>query len=402
MADDHTDKFNNFNVAIFEPYCDFSTNPTLMALTVKLIRLGANIDLYSPGFGNYPGIQLPINQFVFPYRPRLWCYGPKRTWQNWKRYFLTRAWRSHRSLKKIKYDLVLGIDHEGIIAAWEFARKANVPMLYLSFELMFRDELKKFSEVKEKQDEIRCSRQADIIVIQDERRAKLLINENSIDENKIVYLPVSPGYSKPITSDYLRNKFQIPLDKKIVLHSGSFEKWTYPNELINSLQSWPANVLLVIHTRDNPKNRNPYINRLRISKPANLILSTEPLGQVEYEEMVASADIGLILYKPLLQGRVLQKNIEFIGLASGKFSHYMKHGLPVISIRQKCYSELLKKYKFGIDIPDFSLMGESIAKILNNYEQYKSQASRLFLERLDFEANWKPLEKRLTSILSLS
>lgn len=399
MPADNNKIFKNFNVAIFEPHYDFSTNPTLTTLTEKLIRLGANMDLYCPGFRDYPDLELPINLLPFPYRPRLWCYGPKRTWLNLKRYFSTGAWCAHSTLRRKKYDLVLGVDQEGIIAAWSFTRKTNVPMGYLSFELMFRSELRKASEIKEKTDEMLASQHADFIIIQDESRAKLLRTENLIDESKIVLLPVAPQNSITIKSDYLRRKFQIPLDKKIVLHSGSFKEWTYPVELVDSLSDWPRDLVLVIHTRDNPRDRNPYINRLRETRPANLILSTEPLNTKEYEEMVASADIGLVLYKPVPGSRVLQKNIEYIGLASGKFSYYVKNGLPIISFRQRSYSDLLKRYRFGINIQDFSEMTNAIEAIFNDYASYRKQALKVFKEKLDFDVSWKPLEIKLKSIL---
>ena len=95
-------------------------------------------------------------------------------------------------------------------------------MGHFFFKLVFRHELENASEAKERQDEILLTQHADIVIIQDKGRTKILIEENLIDESKVAFLQVSPRNSKPIKSDYLRRKFHIPLDKKIILHSGSF------------------------------------------------------------------------------------------------------------------------------------------------------------------------------------
>ena len=87
-----------------------------------------------------------------------------------------------------------------------------------------------------------------------------------------------------------------------------------------------------------------------------MILSTEPLPPEEYESMVASADLGLVLYKTIPGSLFRQKNIECIGLSSGKFSHYTKHGLPVISIGQQTYADLLFDYEFGENLSSFDEM----------------------------------------------
>ena len=388
------------NFAILEPHPDFATNPTLIALTAKLLEHGAKVDLFSPDFHGYPGLDIDIERFSFPYPARFWCYGITGILRNLKRYSLNHAWRAHAVLGKKKYDLVLGIDPEGVIAAWNYSKKSSTPFIYLSFEIFFGDELKKHWEPFEKKDEIIASRQASLVIIQDKWRAELLGRENSIPKNKFVYMPVSPTNTKNSKSNYLRSRFNIPEEKFIVLHSGSFDDWTYAEELIESLESWPRNAMLVVHTRQNHKNKNPYLNRLKKSENENFILSTMPLGSVEYEEMVSSADIGLVLYKPMPNDKYLQKNIKIIGLSSGKFSTYMKYNLPAISTKQKCYAKLLKVFKFGINMDNFPEITPAIREVTANYEAYRTEALRLFSEKLDFAIYWQNFLQNLTGILN--
>lgn len=389
------------NFAIFEPHRDFATNPTLVALTAKSIEYGAKVDLFSPDFHDYPGWEVDIKKFPFPYTANFWCYGIAGILRNLRRYFLNSAWRAHTVLREKSYDLILGVDSDGVVAAWNYSKKNNTPYIYLSFEMLFMDELKKYWEPFHKKDEISASRQADLVVIQDKWRAKLLGQENSIHHNKFVYIPVSPTNTKTSNSSYLRNRFNIPEDNFIILHSGSFDNWTCAEELIASLDSWPVNATLVIHTRENHKNRNPYLNQLKKSPKKNLFLSTTPLGTGEYEEMVSSADIGLVLYKPIPNNRFLQKNIEVIGLSSGKFSTYLKHGLPVISTKQESYADLLKEFKFGVNVNSFTEISLAICEITANYNAYRSDALRLFAEKLDFNIYWQNFLKNLTRVLAL-
>ncbi len=51
-----------------------------------------------------------------------------------------------------------------------------------------------------------------LVICPDKWRAKLLQAENSIGEEKIIYLPVAPRAGiPPIKTDYLREKYNIPI-----------------------------------------------------------------------------------------------------------------------------------------------------------------------------------------------
>jgi hypothetical protein len=392
--------FENMNFAFFEPHRDFATNPTLIALTRKFLEHGAKVDLYSPDFHGYPDLDFEIERFSFPYPERFWSHSATGMLRNLKRYFFNQAWRAHTVLSNKKYDLVLGIDPDGVIAAWNYTKTNSTPFIYLSFEIFFGDEMNKHWELFHKKDEITASQQADLVIIQDKWRAELLGEENSIPQNKFVYIPVSPANTKIPKSNYLRSRFNIPDDKFIVLHSGSFDNWTYADELIESMEFWPRNAILIVHTRQNLKNKNPYFNRLKKSENERIFISTTPLVNDKYEEMVSSADIGLVLYKPIQNDKYLQKNIKVIGLSSGKFSTYMKHGLPVISSKQMCYADLLKEFKFGINMDSFTDITSAILEVTANYEAYHNEALRLFSEKLDFTIYWQNFIENVTRILN--
>jgi hypothetical protein len=298
------------------------------------------------------------------------------------------------------YDLIIGVDSLGIIRASTYAKRFNLPLVYLSFEIFFRDELSTQKEIEEKDRETAASRSADLVIIQDTRRGKLLSAENNLSLNKFEYLPVSPdGFRYDGESDYLRRRFNISEERTIVLQSGSLAEWTCAGELIESVAKWPEGFILVIHIPNESKQSEPYVQAIRREELPNVFLTTGALPTEEYEKMVDSADIGLVLYKPVPSSRYVQKNIEHIGLASGKFSFYMKYGIPVISFAQKEYDRLLRNYAFGENIDAFDDMPQALRRVRSHYDHHRREACRFFSEKLDFDINWPRLSARLLEIM---
>lgn len=384
-------------IAIFEPNPDFSTNPTLQCLVQALHREGVQIDVYMPNPGNFPVPKFDwIRFYPFPKPHYNLTLNIRANLGNIKRFWQSRT--IPRIITNRNYDLFIGVDTGGLITAHIFAKQLNIPFIYASFEIFFRDELARSSDIKEKQKEIIASRKAAKTIIQDQKRAELLAKENGLDGDKFIYMPVAPsGASTPEKTNYAREKFGISSKKTVVIHSGSFADWTYADELIESLRTWPDDFVLLIHTRYKHSLTDKYLQKISQMNLPNIVLSTEPLPISEYELMLRSVDIGLVLLK---QGdsKYTQKNIMNIGLSSGKFSYYMKHGLPVISIiNQSTYRELLKSYEFGMDILDFKEMPYALSEVQKELDYYGSEAQRLFREKLDFDLYWPRLRSYILS-----
>ena len=393
-------KLKGKKIAFFDPGYVFTTNPSLMSIAKKLISYGCHLEIYHRFRRNLPQIEKNIVQYPFPQKIKFCITDIEETLRSFKWYLMTSAWKGKKILKKKRYDLVFGISSGGIIAADNYAKEINIPTIYLSYEIFFKDELQKRWEFHEKEKEICASRDAKIIVVQDIERASLLKKENSLRDSQFIYIPVSSdSNNKPQKTNYLRAQFNIPENKKIVLHSGSFEAWNCANEIIGIVPDLPENVVLVIHTKSVPK-KSDKIMTLAHKQTTNLIISTIPLGSQEYEEMVSSADIGLAFYKQAPPGRLFQKNIKHMGLSSGKFSSYVKYGLPVITLSdQSTYQKLIKEYSFGKTIASFDELPEAINSILSNYNFHSKEAKRLFAEKLDFNIFWPDLSQRICEII---
>ena len=396
LPDSHT--FKKRRVAFLEPHLDMATNPSLVCLTRALRRCGAQVDVFMPFSRNFPSLDNAFSQYPFPGSPLLWYGDVTSTFRNWYGHFRFRPQGIKRLLTPGYYDLILGIDSAGVIQGYEIARKSNVPLVYLSFEIFFHNELQNLSELKEKEIETQASQFADLIIIQDESRARLLATENNLPLNRFAYLALSPeGPAETKRSDFLRGRFGISSKQTIVLHSGSFAPWTCAEEILDSVNSWPLDFVLVIHTQY--RNRpNRKFSRAKHKIP-NVIFSSEPLPIEDYNEMLASADIGLSLYKSFPGSRYTQKNVETIGLSSGKFAFYMKYGLPVVSIKQQMYARLLQDYHFGENIDTFSELPSALSRLKLNFSYHRSEAVRLFSEKLDFNVHWPKLAERFLQVM---
>ena len=391
-------EFTNRRIAIFEPRGDITTNPSLMCLIDAMNRGGAIIDVMMPSDRRYHPLARFANRFPFPKGFCLWEVSIHKSLKNLKEQFQVR--RLDRLFDSGAYDLILGVNSAGLIKGYEYAERYGIPLVYVSFELFFRDEIYDSKDIAEKAKECLASQASELIIIQDELRARLIASENDLSLQKFEYLPVSPGGLPAIQkSDYCRKRFNISERQTIVLHSGSFRSWTYAEELVENVISWPDDYVLFIHTRYRPKNTDKYIRMVQDTGLSKIVLSTEPLAPNEYEQLVASADIGLVIYKSISHLRYTQRNIQNIGLSSGKFSFYMKYGIPAISIGQKYYEKLLRDYNFGENIRDFSEMPEALDRVYRNITQHQAEARRLFYERLDFNMHWPRVSSRLLEIM---
>ena len=390
---------NQPRVAVFEPDPDLATNPSLTCLLEALTRKGVQVDVFMPSDdARYPTFNSFATRYPFPKPLSLWSGELRKTLANW----WARMWRFRvdRAFAERAYDLIVGINSLGLIVGCDYAQRFNLPLVYMSFEIFFRDELSSFREIREKERECIASRLADLVIVQDQWRAQLLTVENGLATEKLEYLPVSPSGSKKVAhSDYLRRRFHLADSQIIVLHAGSFTDWTYAEELLESAAHWPKDFTLVIHTRYKPKTTDRYIRKVGAQKLSNVILSTDPLPPDSYEQLVASADMGLVLHKPMPPDRHTQKNIQTIGLSSGKFSYYMKYGIPVISINQRSYEHLSADYGFGENIASPSEIPKALERVWSNYDHYRKEAQRLFSERLDFDIHWPRIASRIWGLM---
>jgi glycosyltransferase involved in cell wall biosynthesis len=372
------------SIAIFTGAADVFTNPTLVSFFELMQEKGFTILLVS-----YKQI-VPAPSY---FKNILQCFLPpmnildgglKNSIVSIKIYANTLS-----ILKKHHVSQIIGIDYYGFIIAARFKRFLRHSKLgYFSFELLFSDEIQeqKFKKVKKK--ELHHLKKLDYLIIQDDMRLSLFLNENQLKLTgniNVFKIPVAP---KKISLDKIsgwniHHKLNIPEDKKIIVYSGSVGDWAGADQLLELLEHhWNQKFWLVIHSRFPLSNDNEYLVRINqlIAKGHPVSLHANPFDNyLDYAAFLKNADVAIVLYKSKEGNMFFGKNIREIGLASGKFSMYLMLGIPVIASNQTTYRELLKKYNFGGVIED----NEGFPKLLEYCCLHKGQLSKNALTLYD-------------------
>ena len=389
-------------VHVFDLSGTFFSAPTTRCILNRLAAENLDITVFTKkrkeSLRSFNGVEVR----PYPVRWNGWV-GDLRTTVRQMREFL-QCWKAaiRPAPALAKPDLMVGINFTGVISAHQESKRNGVPFAYLSYELLFKNELTRAGQRREKQDEITASRQAGLIVIQDEWRARLLAEENGIALDRMTYLPVSPA--GPCTlerTDYLRQRLPIPREKSIVLISGSFMTWTCAEEIIASVRSWPDDLVLVVNTYYKQSSADTAIKRLRsvAETRGNIHILNSPLENDEMEQMVRSADVGLVLYKATYQASLVGKNIEVMGLSSGKLSTYLKNGLPVVCGGNSVLPDFLRQYRFGEYVDPRDDLVAALRKVLTDRETYSRQSARFFQHRLDFDLFWPEVRRKTMALV---
>ncbi len=121
-----------------------------------------------------------------------------------------------------RYDLIIGIDRQGLLEADILNRMKQTPYIYFSFEISFADETSDHFKLPEKI----AARNVSRWVVQDESRAEALRHENGLDDYKKMLLPLASAGKGHASSERLRDILAIPVGKKVAIVVGSVSKWS--------------------------------------------------------------------------------------------------------------------------------------------------------------------------------
>jgi len=385
------------SILVVYPYPNIESNPTMALLLETLDSLGVKVhmlfakgdDVLAPAsFGS--NIELERwDPSAFQFR----SYRPSRKAAVRglikKALALLRArqdeyadfiWFALRRMRN--YKLAIGVDPYGISVVDRLNTWARIPTAYISFELLFRDELEGQSENFLLAVEQQAAREASAVLIQDEERKAAFCSEHDIDPNRIVTAPVAPSPRRVQKTDVLRTRLGISQNKRIVLYCGNIRAWSSRDELESMVSYWPERYCLVIHSWIKVGTRlRRYLDGLR--RTGKVFVSSELVTRQEMPEFVASADFGLAPYKPTPEGWDTGKNLYHLGLASGKVSYYALCGLPILARALPVYDREFAVYGCGKTYQHSSETGRLLEEMDSSYDVYSKESRRFFDERLN-------------------
>ncbi len=366
-------------ILLLHPEGNINNNPNLTGVVELLCESGCSVDIYShKSRGFYQSSPCP--------GAALYLENPEDI-------------RELIALTVAKFctpcDLVLGVDQEGIIEASRIAGMQQVPFGLISYEIFFADE----ADGGRKQEEALACRDAAFAVVQDETRGRLLSQENRIPPERMIYMPVAGRGSVPrVKSDYLHKKFDIPDGMKIAIYTGSIAEWSMLDALIDSTGSWPADWALVIHSRFGLNALyGGFAEKIRGGK--NIYFSSEPSDTVSgLSRLLQGADAGIAFYEPRFRSKYDGKNLQHIGLASGKIATYLQHGLPIITNDIEPWRQYVPLYRLGGVVRQMQELPGCLAA-LETGAGLTPGCTEFFSQRLDLNKTAVPFMNRVSGIL---
>jgi len=292
------------------------------------------------------------------------------------------------------YLALIGVEPMGLLAscyAIDSAGAQEVHLIYYNLELWQHNRSMTVRRHLLKDCEIICSHRCDFTVIPDESRGKVFASANGIEEAKIRYLPISTA-GDPILAKgrYFRDLFNIPDDKKIVLYAGNIREWAMCHEIVESVDRWPSDFVLVMHTwRKDIKSYQYYQEIVRIADSNRVYFSIQPVPYERLPEVLSSADVGLLFYRPI------DANFIEIGSSSNKLAQYVQAGLPVISNDLPSIRRIFDTYGSGVCVEHPDQIGDALGIIFDDYDRFRQGAFNSYRSHYNFSEAFGPILSEL-------
>jgi glycosyltransferase involved in cell wall biosynthesis len=283
------------------------------------------------------------------------------------------------------YHCLIGMEKKGLIWAGIVARRLRVPFFYHSLEL-YTDEGEYWRIFTENRFEFQClrlgerlhHRNAAATIIQDPERAAVLLRANGVDRSRaqVLYVPVAvlgPPYQQ--RSRYLHESLGIPSDRKIILYFGHVWERRYVLELTQAAQHFPEDWLLVMH---GPAADCTAQSIRQLDQRHRVMLSQKMVPADRVQEVIASADVGLLFYSSESQ------NERLTAFASEKMALYMQCGVPFLAFDYPGFRRLAEEERCGMVVRDFDQLPEAIRSVLKRWEEYSAAAHQVFAKYYSF------------------
>lgn len=291
-----------------------------------------------------------------------------------------------KEAKKIKYDVVIAIDHRSLNYLGKIY-KNKTRLVFWSFDIIYYDENRYSSFLIKKmiKNNKKNIQYFDLIVVQDKERGFFIDSLLTCSNIKKIYLPVAlkeDEFSIKI-AEIKRNK-EIKDIPPVIIQMGGY---TGRGSLDLLSQVRGKNLSIIIKGRADNATFN-YID-------SDLILKK----QVEIKEMsndfismrkdISIADIGFIAYK------VRDINHLFIEKASGQLVEFIKMGIPVISCFADRLNDFINDNKIGVGLSNIDGFSNAVEEIIKKYSFFSMNSRNMFLNNFNLYNMIKELEKNL-------
>lgn len=294
--------------------------------------------------------------------------------------FLLSYWLEKR-LRERRYDILIPVECFSLIAVHR-SSPGKADIVYYNLELLdwSADNPLYVNKTVLKALEHRALGAVKHVMITSPERRKIFATLNGFPLERISALPVAP-LRRPDArrSRFFRDKFSIPDDRLVLVYSGNFAPWAQCLEIISSMDNWPANAVLVMHTWNKAAMAKEYFARMRRAAAGRAVhFSAEYLLYEELAGALSSADIGLLYYE------AIDANFTEILFSSNKMAEYMAAGLPVICSPFPSLGKFVHEEHVGV-AAEFGGIGPAAARIAADMEAYRASVADCRRRHFEFE-----------------
>lgn len=295
------------------------------------------------------------------------------------------------------YTCFLGFNPRGLVLSSLAKKNRSIPVIYYSLELFDVDH--PFYEAWRpayrvlKSLERKYHQYTESTIIQDQERAKLLMQYNHISDFRTFFVPVGIiGAPIKTKSKFLHHFLGISSDKRIILQTGNITPRRKSLELARQACYLPDNWVMVLHgfMKDEVAQELEYIRQN--GSNGKLYVSGNSVEFNQLNQLTASADIGLTFYCDDYL------NDYLIGHSSENLARYLQCGLPVISIDHPSLKTVIEQYQSGICIKNIENLPEAVITIEQNYQKYRLNAFHCFEVEYEFERHFIPVVKYIDAL----
>jgi glycosyltransferase involved in cell wall biosynthesis len=287
-----------------------------------------------------------------------------------------------------RYRCFIGVEPGGLMGAAIIGRKLGVPVIYYNLELHLLCEMKTAMDNVIKKYEKKYHPYAAFTITLDDERAGLLARDNAISPTSMLTVPVcAEGPKFEGKSDYLRKKYHLSEGTRIMLYAGFICEWAMCEELAIAAESWSDNTVLILHSHG--YNDEGYLQKIKKYEGKKVRISLEAVPYDDLQSFLSSADVGIALY------RDLGKNFTLVSSASGKLSHYLKSGLPVITNDYPGMKRIIDTYGCGACVESPLQINEVMERIFGNYTLMHQNAFRCYEDNYMFSKQFAKVIERI-------
>lgn len=330
---------------------------------------------------------------------RVFRFGAKRRGsRNYIDYLRYLIFTVHMSIK-CKYDLIIGYDMFGFIAAFLMTRvrRGKVFLVYHNFDLADKRVLGFFGR-QLKRIERFASRKADLVIFPTEDRASIFQGEVRLARKPMIVMNsqrLLPAIEETEDLKRISNTHGIKASK-FVIRLGSIAPGHAIEATIRSVKYWRGDwalIFLGVPLGDYMPSMQRLVSELGLTQKVLFI----PNATYEmWDACLQGADVGLSLYEPI------NVNHQALGGIGGqKTFYYMKAGIPSVVPALPDFLKMIDKYKFGVvaDPCDPESIARSINDLLSDDERYNflaKAARHAFVQEFNFENQFAPVLKLIT------